>query len=346
MSYLPLSKSGLTISVLKSYLQKSVRRGLIEDACWCIVEIYSYVEIDPVAWKGISTNLINRLAIINLEDVAFLEDLTLVRQLYRIYLKWEGYSLTTPGSNKYQYRSSNKAKHEIIHMVIRLCQAKKSRVVDHAAIIFCGNSSFRSLNRTNPKYSKVYSTGSKDYLSDFYKKKYTVLNHINRSPSKEQLKSYWVSLKNFIDIKPYKFVYERLAKKSGGSLFIIAAIMEYLEGVNLIERKKIIEGVSVNGTPIKILLTYNFYITQNLNWKKYFLEHGSKKVPSWAIDIHTSIKGIPKNMIAKINPTQMTYSSFALIGAKLENKCQPWNPIWDLFECIFLEYMLWKDRQK
>ncbi len=59
MSYLPLSKSGLTISVLKSYLQKSVRRGLIEDACWCIVEIYSYVEIDPVAWKGISTNLIN-----------------------------------------------------------------------------------------------------------------------------------------------------------------------------------------------------------------------------------------------------------------------------------------------
>ena len=58
--------SGFTLDVMKSALQKYIRRGLLEKALICAAELYRMHEVKGVAAQ---TNLMNRLAIIAVEDI-------------------------------------------------------------------------------------------------------------------------------------------------------------------------------------------------------------------------------------------------------------------------------------
>jgi len=339
MSYYPLSKLGYTFPILKSYLQKSVRRGLINQACWAIVEIFSYIDIankkqshnkrriTNSLWKGVSSNLINRLAIMHFEDIAFLEDKGLFIDFCEIYRKWDFY----------EYRSTYKAKEEIIQMVIRMCKAKKSRVIDHIIVSLMGNPKFRTVDIEH-KYQKIFSTKSKSFEHALANKSYDTLNFLKRDPSKSELQNWWTVLSRYVYVKDYQYLYKKMSHKFEGPLFLIAPILEILEESQLLNKRKIL--ISENKDNRLILVICN-------KWKivdhDYFTEHQSIVIPSWAIDMHSSIAGMNKSSFTPIVPKQMTYSSFALVGSKLENEISPWKKIWCTYQRIFLEYMLWKD---
>jgi hypothetical protein len=57
------SYNGYGTSDLKSWLQKSIRRGKVDDAIWAAVELYTLPK------QSIVTNLFNRLRIISMEDI-------------------------------------------------------------------------------------------------------------------------------------------------------------------------------------------------------------------------------------------------------------------------------------
>jgi len=57
------SYNGYNVGELKSWLQKSIRRGNLDDAAWAAVELYTLPK------QGVVTNLFNRLRIISMEDI-------------------------------------------------------------------------------------------------------------------------------------------------------------------------------------------------------------------------------------------------------------------------------------
>ena len=97
-----------------SALQKSIRRGLEEDALFWATELYlSGYEVQ--AW--------NRLCVIASEDVgiAYSDVFMCVRELYRAWT---------------EIKTTGEAKLHFIHAVLKLVRSPKSRIVDHALIIF------------------------------------------------------------------------------------------------------------------------------------------------------------------------------------------------------------------
>ena len=65
-----LSLNGCSLDVLKSGLQKYIRRGNLEKAVWCTLELYLFVYAkDSNRFEGIITNTLNRLKVTFLEEV-------------------------------------------------------------------------------------------------------------------------------------------------------------------------------------------------------------------------------------------------------------------------------------
>jgi hypothetical protein len=102
---------GHALDVMKSALQKYVRRGVVDKALMCAFELYRFIEI-PEA-KAAITNLYNRLAIIANEDVGP-ADLPLA-----IYV-------TKMVNNK------NRDPEVLARMVQLLGESKKTRIMSHA----------------------------------------------------------------------------------------------------------------------------------------------------------------------------------------------------------------------
>ncbi len=64
------SANGVSLTVLKSALQKYIRRGLVDKALWCAGELVSFREAPEKDGRGrVQTNFRHRLMIITLEDV-------------------------------------------------------------------------------------------------------------------------------------------------------------------------------------------------------------------------------------------------------------------------------------
>ncbi len=97
-----------------SALQKSIRRGMEEDALFWASELYMS-EYAPHAWK--------RLLVIASEDVGVAQNSAclVVKALYELW-----------GEEK----KSGEAKLWFVHAVLVLVRAPKSRVVDHSLIAF------------------------------------------------------------------------------------------------------------------------------------------------------------------------------------------------------------------
>ena len=73
-----ISHYGYKLDILKSGVQKYLRRREFDKMIWCIAEIYlfqvlSKTEKDKKATKGIITNLLNRLIIMLDEELLFAE---------------------------------------------------------------------------------------------------------------------------------------------------------------------------------------------------------------------------------------------------------------------------------
>src|SRR6516162_10560953 len=60
--------SGYAIDVVKSAMQKYIRRNMVEKALISMIELYRMPEVDGDA-KSIQSNMFNRLAVIAAEDI-------------------------------------------------------------------------------------------------------------------------------------------------------------------------------------------------------------------------------------------------------------------------------------
>ena len=77
------SLNGVELDVLKSGLQKYVRRGLSDKAIWCAIEMCSFKLSTEVRGKAIYTNFFHRVMICYLEDVASANRLRLWKKIDR-----------------------------------------------------------------------------------------------------------------------------------------------------------------------------------------------------------------------------------------------------------------------
>jgi replication-associated recombination protein RarA len=124
--------NGFNRDEVKSALQKSIRRGLEEDA------LYWAVELSHLPTKGMDgfEHVWRRLKTIASEDVGLASPAAVqVRALYENWKEAEG----------------GEAQLFLVHAVLLLARAKKSRLVDHATILaFKGGLAKRDM----PDYAK------------------------------------------------------------------------------------------------------------------------------------------------------------------------------------------------
>ncbi len=126
-----ISWNGFGSDVMKSGLQKYIRRGNIEKALFCAGELDLFKEA-PERGEIIRTNFLHRLMIIYLEDVA---NLAIFNTIER--------KLNEAIAERVFPEKRNKTKEEklISDVVVLLCRSKKARIGSHIRAVF------------NPKYN-------------------------------------------------------------------------------------------------------------------------------------------------------------------------------------------------
>jgi replication-associated recombination protein RarA len=113
-----LTKKGYQFFEVASALQKSIRRGIIEDACYWTTELYP--KYANYTWK--------RLQIICCEDIGLAEPNAPVR-INALFQMWE----------RLKKAKSDDQILPIIQAVMYLCQCEKSRMIDWAKCYYKDN---------------------------------------------------------------------------------------------------------------------------------------------------------------------------------------------------------------
>lgn len=133
------TRNGHPLGEVASAFQKAIRRGLEDEALHWGVELDTS-NYGEYAWK--------RLRIMTSEDVGLAEPY-LVATVYALYQNWV------------DQRRKKDVKHGperlfLVHAILLLVRARKSRVVDHALITYYGNHDHRSI----PDYALDKHTGA------------------------------------------------------------------------------------------------------------------------------------------------------------------------------------------
>lgn len=124
-----ISLRGYSLCVLKSALQKYIRRGDFEKAKFALAELDLFSlspDARPQDIKRIRTNMIHRLMIIYIEDIG-LGDLPLWRRLDGLLVHWLA------------ARDGPRAVEYLVHMVWFMCAANKTRAASHVRGAFRSN---------------------------------------------------------------------------------------------------------------------------------------------------------------------------------------------------------------
>ena len=133
------TRNGHPLGEVASAFQKSIRRGLEDEALHWGVELDTS-NFSEYAWK--------RLRIIASEDVGMAEP-TIPATIFALYQNW------------IDQRRRKDTKHGperlfLIHAILLLVRARKSRIVDHALIAYYGNHDRRAI----PDYALDKHTGA------------------------------------------------------------------------------------------------------------------------------------------------------------------------------------------
>jgi hypothetical protein len=103
--------SGYAIDVVKSAMQKYIRRNMVEKALISMIELYRMPEVDGDA-KSIQSNMFNRLAVIAAEDIGP-SNVKLVEEVIRYVME------------------DTRNLEDLYHYVILLCNSPKTRIMSH-----------------------------------------------------------------------------------------------------------------------------------------------------------------------------------------------------------------------
>lgn len=132
----PSSKTfnGYDFSIMKSAMQKYIRRNIIEKAIYCAVEMDLFsIEDQNQTARSHRTNMINRLIIITCEDISLANPL-LPLAISKLVDKWES------------HRTSGDGKEFLLKIVMMLSSSKKIRYL----------SFMKSAYGKNPKWVKEF----------------------------------------------------------------------------------------------------------------------------------------------------------------------------------------------
>ena len=125
--------NGLTIDIAKSGLQKYIRRGMIDKAIWCGIELDLFAFIEK--GERIRTNFIHRLMIIYLEDIS-IANLGLWVPLNNWIFKLLSLRLKRKQPDADFISIREREEKLVIKIIFQLCSSQHSRVLSHYNAIF------------------------------------------------------------------------------------------------------------------------------------------------------------------------------------------------------------------
>lgn len=173
------SHNGVSIDVLKSGVQKYIRRGIFEKAIWCAMELDMFHELlhaqPTTGLKALSTNILNRLIITSVEDVGIGNPyLPIVMQdLIDVYMA----SRMDPSMNKERMNA-------VYDMVYIMSHSMKSRELSHIKCVYHEVPSSLTVDDPEEAFIRDYDEGRDDcfrwFLALHYGSKRTarVLHHV------------------------------------------------------------------------------------------------------------------------------------------------------------------------
>lgn len=314
-----VSWNGYTSDILKSGLQKYIRRNELQKALYCAAELDLFKHAQTRG-ETIRTNFLHRLMIIYLEDVENLTIFSEVDELFRkIFLERE----------KKDSRNHQKEEEWISKIVFLLCSSKKARICSHIRSIFNKKYMIPEIISKYPSLQFILEQIHKDESSqsvslefhcNMFKKYYNEKNilclyygfQIDLSEEKLPKKSFSSSKpvffifelmstpfnKNYI-MKYIHWYKEHLGTMREGFLCWLLPLLSYLE-------------IIPEGTPISEDEKYDSMWDKNRRMEKI-------EIDEYVIDRHTR-RGYSKGMV-----------EFATNGAKVENEADFINPLWKQF---------------
>ena len=202
-----ISYYGLPLDILKSGLQKYIRRCEINKALWCVSELDMFRKIAKS--KSIITNMLNRLLVICTEDIGIGDINTLI-------------AVDNCLKNYTRYRDdyyNNDSKRELLKIVTILSKSKKIRLASHIRATYMN---IENRNILNIKYPQLYS--SINYVCSNVKNKYKLKNTHEERDLRSCLDKIITNLlsnndKIFYHIKDFLIITQNKEKKSYKSRF-------------------------------------------------------------------------------------------------------------------------------
>jgi alkylated DNA repair dioxygenase AlkB len=313
-----ISWNGYRLDIMKSGLQKYIRRGNFEKALYCAGELDLFKEA-PNRGETIRTNFIHRLMIIYMEDV---ENLSIFNYVYSLISKLflERESLK---------RNKGLEEDTISHLVYILTKSEKARICSHVRAIFNPIYNKPELLNKYPSIKKLWDeiniNNSKTLESHclFFKKYLKEKNIIclyyafQIDLSEEKLKQ-----KYFKSDKAVWFIFKELLSLSKNKERIERFIDWYKNHLKNVKESylcwlfPLLHYIDVipEGTPVDMTEINKYSISWNNNRSMKKIE-----IDDYVIDKHTQ-KGQEKGLV-----------EFAICGALVKNEAPFINKLWKKF---------------
>lgn len=298
--------NGYDLDIMKSALQKYIRRGVLDKALYVAGELDLFKE-DKDRGEVIRTNFLHRLMIIYLEDVENISIFPEVNKLAEDIFK------------ERQKEDRNKSNEEkmISRLVYILCKSKKARVCSHIRAVFNPKYNNKKILSVYPSIKKMWNEIDQNKNSDKYDlfKKYLKDKNILCVYYGFQID---ISEEKYGRKKAVWFIFEELKNLK------IDNINEYISWYkNHIGKMK--EGFLCWLFPLLIYLSVikeykdtikedNYIDNWDKNRKMEIID-----IDDYVVDKHTK-KGSSRDLV-----------EFALIGAHVENEATSVNNLWKKF---------------
>ena len=134
--------NNLKIDLVKSGIQKYIRRGNLEKAIWMTIELDLFSRLDGGKGESIRTNMINRIKVILVEEIF---DWSVLQNVFVWIRKWQ-----------LNRSNENKSRFYLLNIVKCLVESKKIRIISDSKAYLNQDNIVDKLN--NSKYNSLFET--------------------------------------------------------------------------------------------------------------------------------------------------------------------------------------------
>lgn len=134
--------NNLKIDLVKSGIQKYIRRGNLEKAIWMTIELDLFSKLDGGKGESIRTNMINRIKVILVEEIF---DWSVLQNVFVWIRKWQ-----------LNRSNENKSRFYLLNIVKCLVESKKIRIISDSKAYLNQDNIVDKLN--NSKYNSLFET--------------------------------------------------------------------------------------------------------------------------------------------------------------------------------------------